>query len=196
MLWRANLPGVNPLTAMYPVHRQNDLVVQEVGRELLVYDLNSHRAISLNESAALVWNACDGTRSIDDLVGVLSNELRQPVPIETVLLALEDLNKVGLLEQAESTGYLGPVSRREVIRKIGIATVAAIPIVSSVIAPPAAAAQSTCVPDSFGCICNQGSNGRQGQQCTPFPSFPCDNPVCRCVWSGNGQFSFLGNCVV
>ncbi|MCO6510276.1 MAG: PqqD family protein [Aridibacter famidurans] len=180
---------------MYPVHRQNDLVVQEVDRELLVYDLNSHRAISLNETAAAVWNLCDGTRSVEDLAESLSKRFLEPVPAEAVLLALEDLAEVGLLESVESERFLGSMSRREAVRRIGIATMVAIPIVSSIIAPPAVAAQSTCVPENFGCTCNQASNGRQGQQCTPFSWAQCDNAACRCVWIGNSGISFLGNCV-
>ncbi|QQS41198.1 MAG: PqqD family protein [Acidobacteriota bacterium] len=179
---------------MHPVHRQNDLVVQEVDRELLVYDLNSHRAISLNETAAAVWSLCDGTRSVEDLTESLSERFRETVPVESVLLALEDLAGVGLLESVGNVRFLGSMSRREAIRKIGIASMVAIPIVSSIIAPPAAAAQSTCVPAPGGCTCNQLSIGRVGQQCTPFSFAQCTNSLCRCVWANNG-FSFAGNCV-
>ena len=51
----------------YPKARSSELVIQTVGNETLVYDLNSNEAHCLNETAALVWSKCNGQLSIDDI---------------------------------------------------------------------------------------------------------------------------------
>src|SRR5664280_2841413 len=43
-----------------PLARGQDLVVEPLGDELLVFDATVHRAHSLNAFAAAVWHACDG----------------------------------------------------------------------------------------------------------------------------------------
>ncbi len=43
-----------------PLARKADLVTKEVADEVLVYDLKSHKAHCLNQTAALVWKYCDG----------------------------------------------------------------------------------------------------------------------------------------
>ena len=63
-----------------------------------------------------------------------------------VLLALDQLNNDGLLAEGfKQNDRFGGLSRREVIRKVGISSMVALPIVSSIAAPKAAAAQSVCV---------------------------------------------------
>jgi len=46
-----------------PQARSEDLVIQDIGDEVLVYDLTRHKAHCLNRTAALVWRKCDGTRT-------------------------------------------------------------------------------------------------------------------------------------
>src|SRR2546423_15689116 len=46
-----------------PRARDARLVIQELPDELLVYDLERHRAHSLNRTAALVWRHCDWKKS-------------------------------------------------------------------------------------------------------------------------------------
>ena len=50
-----------------PVARKRELVVQESGEETLVYDLVSNRASCLNQTSALVWKHCDGSKTIGDI---------------------------------------------------------------------------------------------------------------------------------
>ncbi len=56
---------------MQPQARQDKLLVQEVGDELVVYDQKRHVAHSLNRTAALVWQNCDGQRTVADLAALL-----------------------------------------------------------------------------------------------------------------------------
>ena len=43
-----------------PKARKENLVVQESNGEVLIYDLDTNKAFCLNETSALVWQACDG----------------------------------------------------------------------------------------------------------------------------------------
>ena len=43
---------------MRPKSRTDNLVVQEMNDEVLVYDLDSNKAVCLNETAAIVWKSC------------------------------------------------------------------------------------------------------------------------------------------
>ena len=48
-----------------PIARSENLLIEDVSGELLIYDVNTNRAHCLNESAAAIWRHCDGSRSID-----------------------------------------------------------------------------------------------------------------------------------
>ncbi len=126
-----------------PVSRKKDIVVQKLKDETLIYDLKSNKAYCLNETSALVWQLCDGEKSALEIRDEMSKRLMNPVSEEFILIALDQLNKDGLLEEAvELDNQFAGLSRREVIRKVGFASVVALPTVSSLIAPRASTAQS------------------------------------------------------
>lgn len=122
-----------------PRARMEDLVVERVEEELVVYDERSHMAHALSREAAAVWDACDGSVSAVDIgerIGLDS---------ATVDSALAELREKDLLDEtlAVRSGY----SRREVTAKfaaIGGAAFAA-PFVYSV---AVASAQTGCPPCS------------------------------------------------
>jgi hypothetical protein len=73
------------------------------------------------------------------------------VPEEVVWLALDQLKKENLLENGgEIPTKFSGMSRREVIRKVGLATAIALPVIAGLVAPTAAQAQSIipCIYDS------------------------------------------------
>jgi pyrroloquinoline quinone biosynthesis protein D len=51
--------------------RSADFFVEDLQNETLLYKTGSQTAIYLNETAALVWKLCDGTRSLKDIVELL-----------------------------------------------------------------------------------------------------------------------------
>src|SRR4051812_49356910 len=53
--------------AAKPLGRSEDLIVQEVEDEVLVYDELSNRAHCLSADAARVWRACDGVKSEQEI---------------------------------------------------------------------------------------------------------------------------------
>ncbi len=127
--------------------RRRSLLLRELGDETLAYDLSSHRASCLNREAAAVFHACDGRRSPQEIAAVVSAQLECEVGSDYVKLAIRRLAGCGLVDAETS-----PVSRsrREAIRRMAIATALALPIVTSVLAPEAAEAQ-TCLPNGKAC---------------------------------------------
>lgn len=150
-----------------PLSRSQDLVVQDLNGELLIYDLRDHRAFCLNETCAIVWKACDGSNTVSEIGARLGGD-------ELVWLALDQLREENLLDApVEPVKAFEGMSRREVIRKIGLGSAVALPIISAIVAPTAASAQS-CLPTdasctaSVQCCSNCCKNVGGGiQQCKP-----------------------------
>lgn len=126
-----------------PCIRSNEFVVQELEDELLIYNLQTNQAICLNQTAALVWRYCDGKSEVSEIVQKMEKELGASVKEELVLFAISELNDKGLIENGEgiSNGFDG-LSRREIVKKVGFASLVALPIVSSIVAPKAVNARS------------------------------------------------------
>jgi hypothetical protein len=165
-----------------PTSRKKDIVVQEYNNEILIYDLSLHKAFSLNETSALVWQACDGSKTVSEISRQISKQLKSPVTEDFVWLALDQLKQDNLLE--EDTVPANPfegLSRREVIRKVGYASLVALPVIASLVAPTAIMAQSTnCAAVSGrtnGCTCT--ANGQCASACcgsTGVAPFICVTP--------------------
>jgi hypothetical protein len=129
-----------------PLARTSGVVVQDLDDEMLVYDRERDIACRLNRTAALVWKSSDGTRTVDDLVAVLAEELGTLADEDMVMIALDNLSQNGLIEsgyEARSSNE-ARITRRRFIRRVGVvgAAAVALPIVHSLVVPPAAAAQS------------------------------------------------------
>jgi len=165
-----------------PTAKRDNLVIQKTENELLVYDLNSNRALCLNETSFLVWKSCDGKRSVGEIAGKVGKKLNATVTNEVVWLALDQLEKEGLLEdRGKIESPFEGLSRREVIRKVGMASMVALPIVASIAAPTSAQAQSCS-----GTIDVPGGGGgcqASAAACTAFS--------CRCI-PGNGATFTVG----
>jgi hypothetical protein len=127
-----------------PKAKREGLLVEESGSEVLVYDLERHRVHCLNESAARIWTLCNGKRTVEEIAGKLEIAL-DPSSREIVARdAIAQLDRLELVEDAEGAAL--KMSRREIIRKIGIGALAAgivLPLVTS-IASPAAAQAASC----------------------------------------------------
>jgi hypothetical protein len=121
-------------------------LTEEVDGELLVYDVERDLACRLNPSAALVWRSCDGSRTVPELVEILTAELGELADEDLVLIALDHLAEHGLIvsgyEQRDASA--ARLSRRRFFRRAGIAGAAAVavPVVYSLSVPAAAAAAS------------------------------------------------------
>lgn len=131
---------------MKPEKRREGLVVKELPDEVLVYDLERHRAHCLNPAAAVVFKSCDGKRTVGELARILRREVGAPANEAWVRLALDRLGKAHLLEERVRAQHDGRgVSRREILKKAGVGLAAALPIVTSIVAPTPVQAAATCV---------------------------------------------------
>ncbi len=164
---------MNEIHRPLPKARRNQLVRKELGREMLVYDRSSDQAHCLNATAALVWVHCDGLTTVAEMARLLEHEMKTQVPNEVVWFALEQLRKSSLLQEPWATpAQVEPMSRRVMVRRLGIAAAVTVPLVTSIIAPTAAAAATctlgqpgaTCVNN--GDCCSNSCNGRGVFQCT------------------------------
>ena len=131
--------------------RKDDLIVKEMPDEVLVYDLVRDKAHCLNHTAALVWNYCDGRTSVAKIAGRLGKELNAAVDESVVWLALNQLSKNHLLEERiVPPALMTGINRREMLRTLGVAAVVAVPVITSIVAPTPAQAQS-CLPVGAAC---------------------------------------------
>ena len=133
-----------------PLARKDNIVIQKLENETLVYDLKENKAFCLNETSAIVWELCDGNRTATEMSDEMSKKLKTRLSEELVYLALDQLGKDGLLD-SDTPDYFGRLSRREVIRKVGFASVVALPMISSLVAPEASMAQSVCTGINLAC---------------------------------------------
>jgi len=160
-----------------PTARKDGLVIQEMPDEILVFDLETNKAHCLNETAAFVWKACDGKNSVADITKLFGNQSGTPVQEDLVWLAIDQLNENNLLEAELKADFNGQ-SRREVIKKIGLAAVIALPIDSSLVAPTAAWAVA-CTGTVASCTNAQGQVCDDNTPCSTC-TLAAGDTTCKC----------------
>ena len=123
--------------------RKDGLTISALDDEVLVYDPETTRASCLNSFAAEVLALCDGERSPSDIARDLPLE---DVDERLVRLALADLQKAQLLQDRVSvaSNAYARTNRRDLLRRIGLGSAVAIPVVAG-IALPAAAQVGSCL---------------------------------------------------
>src|SRR2546423_2572912 len=165
-----------------PNARREGLIVEELAEETLVYDLDTHKAHSLNPSAALVWRHCDGRTNVRELAQVMHDELKAPVSEDLVMLALDRLQTAKLLAEPVDSGR--HVSRRSVMKKLALTGGLAVllPAIHSIIAPTPA--QAPTPPACNGTPCPPGQTLCAGAACSSNSqccSNNCDQFLLTCV---------------
>lgn len=142
-----------------PRARQTGLIIKHLPDETLVYDLEKEKAHCLNQTATFIWKNCDGAITPKALAGKMERELGQPVSEEMIWLALDQLERFNLLEdRLIKPMHLASMSRRDLVRRIGVAALLLPAIVS--ITAPTAQAQVSCI--ASGNLCH--------------PQIPCCDP--------------------
>lgn len=166
-----------------PRARQDGLLEETVGEELLLYDQDSHTAHCLSPIAAGVWRHCDGEHDIAGLARLTG------AGESLVLGVLDELREKDLLdaepELRQST--VPGESRREAIGRVaryGAAAAAGSMVVSATAATPAMATSGVetgccqCV-EPLGQDCNCAVNLTKGQCeefCTTATESGCSQP--------------------
>ncbi len=74
--------------------------VEEMDGELLLYHPQSTATVYMNQTAALVWQLCDGARQVGEIVRLLSDSFPEAGDglIDDVQSALESFRKQGALK--------------------------------------------------------------------------------------------------
>lgn len=173
------------MSKIKPLARRTDIVVQEFGNETLIYDLIANKAFNLNETSTLIWQSSTGKKNITEIADDVSKKFKSSINEEFVWLALEQLRKENLIEnEAEIPSLYQGVSRREIIKRVGLASLVALPLVSSLAAPNSLqAASTTCsttAPGGIQCRCNCASVVQGGTCGGGLTVDPC-NPGCVCT---------------
>lgn len=171
--------------------RNEELVVQELPDEVLVYDLKRHTAHCLNTTAAFVWNHCDGQTQADEIAKLMEKEWNTPVSEDMVWFAISRLSKADLLkERIEMPQAQSGMSRRSAVRRLGFGALLAVPAVMSIVSPPAALAASV-PPACQQCVKKSNGIGDCPTECTGLVLGTCyDNSGC-----GSGQALYCASCV-
>ena len=79
-----------------PRARNNEIVVQELGKEVLIYDLTTYKAFNLNETSADVYRACDGNTTFEEL------NRKHKLTDDLILLDHDELMMENLLEENQN----------------------------------------------------------------------------------------------
>ena len=129
-----------------PQIRMNDLVVQELDQEILIYDLKSDKAFCLNFVSAEIWKKCDGLATVQEVAEMIGKQMNIKLGEDFVWLAITDLEKNKLLrEEVKRPSKFENLSRRKVLFKYALPTLV-LPLISSIVAPTSVMAQSAACP--------------------------------------------------
>jgi hypothetical protein len=161
---------------MRPDARRDGLLFEEVGDELVIYDLQRHRAHQLNRTAALVWRHCDGQKTIAELTQIVQDGLDPAIQEALVRQALEQLGRARLLQEPlPRRAGAARLTRRQALRKLGKTAALAllVPAVTSIFAP----APLSAGVNSFTCNSNPCVNAC-ADKCSSNADCPPGNPVC------------------
>lgn len=142
--WRMQMSSLKP-------ECRADLICEEVGNELLVFDPVDDSVHSFSEEAVSVWNLCNGVNSVEAIAsqtGLASSLVEEAIGGFSALgLFVSDNEEIEGFEISNYTADSEKSSRREAIGKAALAGAAATSagaLISSIKAPNAAAAQSGC----------------------------------------------------
>ena len=172
---------------------KEEIILERVLEELVVYDLKRGKCHSLNETATKIWTHCDGKHTVADIARDLriGSALEQDQANKVAWLGINQLIKVGLLQGKPSRNEAHPrsLSRRNLLRALGGLIV--LPVVASIVAPTPAQAFTVvgpCFPFYPGCsnACSEPDavyaclNAGGGAGCNKYPCNDPQQPVCVC----------------
>jgi len=82
----------------YP-RRQEQIVVQKGAKDVLLFNMDDGSYYALNEVGNRIWELCDGTHGVAQLVSLLAKEYDAPAEIieMDILEVLEDLRSKNLI---------------------------------------------------------------------------------------------------
>jgi hypothetical protein len=128
---------------MTPKAKSKGMVVQEIGGELLVYDLERNEAHCLNALTSFVWQHADGSVNAARLVELARERGVDGVDDAGIGAALASLSDAHLLDEPMREVPEADLSRRQMIRQVAaVGGVAATVAIASIVAPTPAEAKT------------------------------------------------------
>jgi Coenzyme PQQ synthesis protein D (PqqD) len=120
--------------------RVEDVQIERAADEILVMKEGSLEAHALNQSAAAVYELCDGNASKSEMAAEIHRRTGLPADEEIVDLALSELVETGLV-MLEDPEVRSAVTRRALIRRLSLSSTLGLmlPVVETVVVPPAGA---------------------------------------------------------
>ncbi|HVM52625.1 MAG TPA: PqqD family peptide modification chaperone [Acidimicrobiales bacterium] len=155
--------------------RSAGIATKEVGGEVVVYDLETDKVHLLNPVTSTIWRLAsegDGVTTEAATAAVTAAFPDQDAPGDLTLAALQELRAAGLLLSATGAPSFG-LDRRRMLKIAGGAAVLG-PLVTTILAPPAAAHESGTIA--------------LGEPCDTGHAHACVGGVC------SGTDSRCGNC--
>jgi len=114
--------------------KRDQLVVEELGTELMIYDQKRNQAFCLNQKAAFVWQHCDGKTTVAEIAAKLALALDEQADEKVVQFALQSLSQDALLEPSTFLPLVpAGISRRDLIQKIGVRAALSLPLVTALL---------------------------------------------------------------
>lgn len=181
------IPGNGSQKDVLPIARTEAILLQESGDEMLIYDLETDKAYNFNETASVIWKNCDGKTITKDLVA------KYKLNEETIELAIDEFQKHGLLaEEIDTRVPKNRMARRKFMLRAGTMAMA-LPIVSVIVAPKAAYAQScepagqipppppSNQPSVSACIAYCGSRCCNGHGAGTQSNYNPQTQICNCI---------------
>ena len=159
------------MKSIRPRARTKRLVTRDLGDELLVYDLDRHKAYCLNRIAMQVFRHCDGKTTISEMARRIGDDVSMPISEDVVRLGLARLEKTHLLDDAVTQVFR--TSRREILSTLGKAAVVVMPLVTAIAVPTSAQAQATGVCPTLGAPCSNTVDCGNTSMCKCGPDFRC-----------------------
>jgi hypothetical protein len=152
---------------IYPRARRSQIIVQEMQNEVMVVDTAADQANLLNQTAALVWQECDGQTPVAEIAARVAAKLGAPVDEKIVWYALNQLSSKNLLqERVTAPAHARTLTRREFIRAGLVGAAVVLPVIVTLTVPQPTEA-SSCLPSGLPCATN-------GECC----SGQCNTMVC------------------
>jgi hypothetical protein len=131
------------------------LLRHQLDGQVLVYDAREDRVHLLDTTTGHVFELLEqGDRSREGIVSELARRMDSPETESLLQLSLDELRKADLLDDAAvSMAALSDITRRDLLRKVGLAGAAAvlIPAIATLTAT-SAYAQGSCLPSGHRCL--------------------------------------------
>ena len=130
------------------------LLRHELDGQVLIYDARDDRVHLLDTTTGHVFELLEqGEKSREGIVSALATRMNTLESESLLQLSIEELRKANLLETGPALPALSDISRRDLLRKVGLvgAAALAIPAIATLTAT-SAYAQASCIANGQLCL--------------------------------------------